>query len=431
MKINAISFRLIGLIFSIVCAVSCLAADPPATTKDNYNVTMNDGTVLVGAIQIKKVAFTASYGATDVSLADVVSLSGGFLTLNDGTKLKGGFSSGNLTIETAHGEMNVPFESIASVIKSSGIVTSAPDISISGEPPPSADWNDPKMLHLSLDAVIAHPDKYIGKTFRFIGGIGRTSVGDGKDAKVFQFVERNALGDRKEIIVLFGGFYDRASKSIDGKEKIRILANQANESFGGQGFTLIATVQEFSDTFQPYINLIDFRENGENGLQSTPAKPSAVVNPSETVPTTENKVSTATPQTPFDKLTAKVPNANLFANHTKEYAFSYDQVWGAVSSLIAAQKETVLQSDKNAGILTTAVTRHGLIGFPSYDRYCLLVEKVNDTSTKVTLKVLRYYMDFAGQHGPPNTLEPQKKEFANSKAEEFLDKVNTRLQTEK
>jgi Carboxypeptidase regulatory-like domain len=120
MKINDIPFRLLGVIFSIFCAISCLAADPTAT-KDNYNVTMNDGTVLVGTIQIKKVAFNASYGATDVSLGDVVSFSGGFLILNDGSKLKGSFSTGNFTLETARGEMNLPFASITSIAKESAV----------------------------------------------------------------------------------------------------------------------------------------------------------------------------------------------------------------------------------------------------------------------------------------------------------------------
>jgi len=120
-------------------------------------------------------------------------------------------------------------------------------------------------------------------------------------------------------------------------------------------------------------------------------------------------------QTPFEKLTFSIPNAKLFDNHTREYAFSYDQVWGAVSSLITAQNEKVVQTDKDTGVLMTDVTRHGIIGFPSYDQYCLFVEKVSDTSTKVTLKVLRYYVDFAGQHGPPNKLEPQSKELQTAK----------------
>lgn len=65
--------------------------------------------------------FNATYGATDVSLGDVVSFSGKFLTLNDGSKLKGNFSNDKLTLETAHGKMNLPFGSITSIVKASGV----------------------------------------------------------------------------------------------------------------------------------------------------------------------------------------------------------------------------------------------------------------------------------------------------------------------
>jgi len=133
-------------------------------------------------------------------------------------------------------------------------------------------------------------------------------------------------------------------------------------------------------------------------------------------------------QTPFQKLTATVPNARLFAHHTREYSFAYDKVWDAVSSLLADQKDKIIQSDKNSGGLITDMTRHGIIGFPSYNKYCLLVEKESDASTKVTLKLLLYYMDFNGAHGPRNTLQPQNKDFTNGKAEGFLDKVGERLQ---
>jgi hypothetical protein len=139
MKSAAIFLRLIiltlsGLLFVAAGLYSSKAAD---NTTDNYNVTMNDGTILVGAIQIKKVTFNANYGATDVSMGDVVSFSGGFLTLNDGSKLKGSFSNGNLTLETARGEMNLPFASISSITKSSAVTAAvlapaSPTISSSG-----------------------------------------------------------------------------------------------------------------------------------------------------------------------------------------------------------------------------------------------------------------------------------------------------------
>jgi hypothetical protein len=96
------------------------------TTTDNYTITMKDGTVVVGAIQIRKVKFSASYGAVEVNLNDVMTFNDGFLTLNDGSKLKGSFSSGNLTLKTTRDEMNLPFESITSITKPSTVASMPP-----------------------------------------------------------------------------------------------------------------------------------------------------------------------------------------------------------------------------------------------------------------------------------------------------------------
>jgi hypothetical protein len=199
---------------------------------------------------------------------------------------------------------------------------------------------------------------------------------------------------------------------------LRVVEDSSVPLGGGQGATPI------------WGELVKVGEGGDSGLgaikvQSHTEQP---VSQTQTVQQAAfNKVS----QTPFQKLTATVPNARLFANHTREYSFAYDKVWDAVSSLLADQKDKIIQSDKNTGELITDVTRHGIIGFPSFYKYCLLVEKESDASTKVTLKLLLYYMDFDGAHGPRNTLQPQNKDFANGKAEGFLDKVGKRLQNGK
>jgi len=41
----------------------------------------------------------------------------GFLTLNDGSKAERNFANGNLGLETARGEMNLPFESITRITR--------------------------------------------------------------------------------------------------------------------------------------------------------------------------------------------------------------------------------------------------------------------------------------------------------------------------
>lgn len=99
----------------------------PTVSADKYSITMKDGTILVGFIEIKGVKFSASYAAVDVSLGDILSFSDGFLTLADGSKLKGSFPVGELALVTLRSKVNLPFESIASITKSSASVAPAPN----------------------------------------------------------------------------------------------------------------------------------------------------------------------------------------------------------------------------------------------------------------------------------------------------------------
>ena len=102
---------------------------PTSLTADKYNIAMKDGTIVVGFIEIKGVKFNASYAVVDLNLADIVTFSDGFLTLADGSKLKGSFPAGNLAVKstTTRGEVNLPFESIASITKPSAGVAPAPN----------------------------------------------------------------------------------------------------------------------------------------------------------------------------------------------------------------------------------------------------------------------------------------------------------------
>ena len=518
----------------LVAGENSVGSDLLATTADKYNVTMNDGTVFVGAIQIKKVAFDASYGATEVTLGDIVSFSGGFLALTDGSKLKGQFSVGNLTLETSRGKMNLPFASIATIAKQSALVSAATASSVSSRPSISPSGNDANLtgkvfdcfgkplagvhieiansrfsattdaggnyslgyipgkiqmsfkkigfydenLTLEISALAIYPVKDVS-IYKEVSSEGIFFAGDNGyvgsensiqvksvEARKFSFNGvssegqyfvsgpavsiDNFQGDLKFVInfrnwserkiVLFrvqpGAPFVR--KVIYGITDTKLIGDQLDVGSFSQVENLQVWVGHLDPGYYVFVNqmapgmpmmtgFIDpcfyFRIGNGAGVSSE----RAIANPSGSIPISENTSSPTEPQTPFEKLAATVPNANLFNNHTREFTFSYDQVWGAVSSLIAAQKEKVIQSDKDKGVLMTDVTRHGIIGFPSYDRYCLLFEKVDESSTKVTIKLLKYYMDFEGQHGPPKTLEPQSDKIASSKAEAFLDKVNKQL----
>jgi hypothetical protein len=129
--------------------------------------------------------------------------------------------------------------------------------------------------------------------------------------------------------------------------------------------------------------------------------------------------------TPFDGVTASVPYATLFANHSREYSFAYDKVWGAVSSFLTSQHEKVIESNEEAGVLMTDLTSHVFLGLGYYDKYCILIEKLDDNTSRVTLKLLRYELAVNGQKTPSSG------EVVNPKAEAFLNKIDKQLKTTK
>ncbi len=107
-------------------------------TKESYTITMKDGTVLVGAVQINRVKFNASYGSVDVSLGEILTFNDGFLTLADGTKLKGTFPSGSLDLVTTRGTLNLMFASIVSIGKASAIANTPATTTTAASGPPAA-----------------------------------------------------------------------------------------------------------------------------------------------------------------------------------------------------------------------------------------------------------------------------------------------------
>lgn len=121
--------------------------------------------------------------------------------------------------------------------------------------------------------------------------------------------------------------------------------------------------------------------------------------------------------------------ANAFDLHTKELQYRYDQVWDALLSQLTEQKESILQSNKKTGILTTKMTRHGFIN-PYWEKLSLTIEKAGDSSTKVSFKLFQFKQvnDFDKGEGH---LDPLPNAKVNPKAEAFLDKIVQRLRASK
>jgi hypothetical protein len=165
-------------------------------------------------------------------------------------------------------------------------------------------------------------------------------------------------------------------------------------------------------------------------VESPSASVSTIVSPAGNLPTTGNKTTPVTPRSSFEKLTDTVPNANLFKNHTMEYSYDYEKVWDVVSKILIDQKENHIESDKDSGVISTDLTRHPTILLPYYTRYCVMVEKKNDNSTKITVKLLSYLANLIKNEGAVD-YTPEDNWIINSRAKKFLDKIARQLQTGK
>jgi len=118
-------------------------------------------------------------------------------------------------------------------------------------------------------------------------------------------------------------------------------------------------------------------------------------------------------------LTKDDEDTQVFPIHTKEVAQGFDETWSVATQALTKQKEHIEQSNKAAGVIATTPTRHGVLGFPNYDKYVLLIERIDDQRTRLTLKLLSWYPDFKAG----GVRRPQTRGYLDKKAREFLDKI--------
>jgi hypothetical protein len=129
----------------------------------------------------------------------------------------------------------------------------------------------------------------------------------------------------------------------------------------------------------------------------------------------------------FAKLTEGIKDADLFDNHVQKFPYRYDDVWAAVDYVLKDQDEKIIQADKETEVIVTDLTRHGFIGFPRYDKYYILIEKIDETSSKLNLKLFIYYRDMKGKGLTELILKPESKSYVNERAMKFLGKVKETL----
>jgi hypothetical protein len=421
--------------------------DPPAATTDKYTVAMKDGTVLVGTIQIHGVKFNASYGAIDVNLGEIVTFNDGFLTLADGSKLKGGFSGGTVVLETSRGEMSLPFESVVSIAKRSA-TANPPSNSIA---PSASTLAPPRTIIRTLPdyygfyAVMGSRLVELKPAFDFRG---QPLASLNPDVEFLAYGGSVAASD--ELYKMQGPPKDSRSLSLQdrleelghGRWPGTVQIEMRSKPVPGQ--TEMLSISPKSPLTPGYYQLrcspgwVYFTvpgANQQNTISPETSKPVAVGGASPTTSSSGLRDSVkdgylagvvVDPSRPADLYEqAAAAQADSFDTHVREFPYAYDKVWNVVSSLLADQKETVLKSDKNTGVLETAMTKHKVLITYSWQKLSLSIQRTSDTSTRVSLKFC-YYTDVSDKRRGEGYLVPHSSALANAKAKAFLDKISKR-----
>lgn len=134
------------------------------------------------------------------------------------------------------------------------------------------------------------------------------------------------------------------------------------------------------------------------------------------------------PQVTLASLTADVQNNQLFEDHSKTLSCGFEAAWQAVTKLLSQQGDKIIRSEEANGVIVTDLSRHGVVGFPSYLQYYIVLERQGDNSTRLNLKLFEYYRDAKSRSsfGQVNLL-PERNKFTAKKAQQFLDKIEAAL----
>ena len=139
---------------------------------------------------------------------------------------------------------------------------------------------------------------------------------------------------------------------------------------------------------------------------------------------TASPVEAAKPATPLTgaaatiaELTASDNDSNVFPTLTREIPKAFDDTWASILQTLKDQKEELGKADTTTGVITAGPSRHSFLGVANFDKYVLLVERIGDRQTRVTLKLLSWFEKSGSR-------KPDVPSFIDKKARKFLDKVS-------
>jgi hypothetical protein len=100
----------------------------------------------------------------------------------------------------------------------------------------------------------------------------------------------------------------------------------------------------------------------------------------------------------------------------------FDAAWLRTNEFLAKSKDKVVESSKEKGLLVTELTSHGF--FKRYDRYCIVLERETENTTRIALKLLSYDKDYKNMKiGGPLVLIRAEDRVIEKVRATFLDEI--------
>lgn len=143
---------------------------------------------------------------------------------------------------------------------------------------------------VSLTEIQQNPEKFNDQKVIVFGRIGNVKIGDQKTFVVQQLYQPKSKnfnredwlgatqqGEQPSMAVVFDTWYTNCASTAAGRDRIRSLSKKGSAylmgPFNQERFALVAVVRLFSDTFQPYLSLIEFHAAKSEARGNAPSLP--------------------------------------------------------------------------------------------------------------------------------------------------------------
>lgn len=132
-----------------------------------------------------------------------------------------------------------------------------------------------------------------------------------------------------------------------------------------------------------------------------------------------------------------IKDSDYFDSHSQIFNYGFEEVWYTISDFLINKGHKILYANDKEGILVTDLKRHGIYGFPYFDAYVVLIQKIDNTTTRINIKLFRYsrlqMLDsrFISPNQLTMMLVPNKRSLVYEATAKFMEEIEDRLAAQK